>query len=282
MDDKITTTPSKNQDSNSHSVKPVSETKDSTTQLKDNKLQQSQKLPEASDVKINDSSNNLAQEQTPLPVEKSYHPNVVTNNKNIPVVEKIDSNNNPQREMSPKNLSPSPNPSLDISQNITPQNEAEKAPQNHPQDQPQISPPPYKSPPSLSSNEDKDKSSTNYSSSFAFGDKKPPFMLVTIVLFIIVSGFIVSFLFFRNSSFQRNAQTPVKVIPPISDIPENETSEAETSYQNPFISPTGIYENPFEQSSAQYQNPFGEDENPFSFAKENNESGAESYQNPFE
>lgn len=117
------------------------------------------------------------------------------------------------------------------------------------------------------------------------GSRKPPFMLVTIFLMVIVSGFTASFLFFRYTSPEKKIQPAAQpaVTPPVEErSEEKQTAESEATYQNPFISPTSALENPFSPGLAEYENPFGNDENPFSFATESGESQNQSYQNPFE
>lgn len=105
---------------------------------------------------------------------------------------------------------------------------------------------------------------------------KFPFMIITVILLVIVTGFSGSFLFFYFTGNQKKKSLQPQITPPVTII---------ANQDNPFLEPTKVLENPFASPTASLVNPFdsGETyENPFEEETANTKADTGEYQNPFE
>ena len=108
--------------------------------------------------------------------------------------------------------------------------------------------------------------------------KKFPFMIVTLILFIIIAGFAGFYLFFQNQVKPPIRPVQLLITPPVTIPPASPTTPA-----NPFATPSSVLINPFVSPTTAYENPFGaSSQNPFSGATLSATPNNQPYENPFE
>ena len=109
----------------------------------------------------------------------------------------------------------------------------------------------------------KDDPSIGYFSSSSSLKRGFPFMVVTLFLFVIVAGFLGSFVFFYfTGGYSKKTDLPSLITPPLTITIMPSPTSKQTSYVIPFTSPsataspTPVYSNPFNQPTPAYENPF--------------------------